>query len=252
MIEDFCSRTAILLTDAELQHLVQHHVFIAGLGGVGSYVAEILGRVGLQRLTILDHDIVVSSNLNRQLVALHSTLGQKKAEVMANRLWDINPNVQLTVMTDFLEKHQAESVVTQGQFDFVIDCIDSIACKAELVAACVRHNISVASSMGAGNRLDVTQVKIAKLNQTSGCALARELRGMLRKMDVKTNYPVVYSTEIPRQPLPHQAVSSEPPGRARAVNGTIAYLPALFGVMLAGYVIKQLLESSNESVRIKS
>jgi tRNA A37 threonylcarbamoyladenosine dehydratase len=247
MIEDFCSRTAILLTEAELHYLTQQHVFIAGLGGVGSYVAEILGRVGMQRLTILDHDVVAFSNLNRQLVALHSTIGHQKAEVMAKRLRDINPNVQLTVMTDFLEKHQAESVVIQGNFDFVIDCIDSIACKAELVAACVRHEIPVASSMGAGNRLDVTQVKITKLNQTAGCALARELRGMLRKMGVKTNYPVVFSTEIPRQPLPHQAVSSDPPGRARAVNGSIAYLPALFGVMLAGYVIKTLLDKSASS-----
>lgn len=241
MIEEFCSRTAILLTEAELARVTQKHVFIAGLGGVGSYVAEILGRVGVQRLTILDHDVVVPSNLNRQLVALNSTLGQKKADVMAQRLRDINPQVELTVLTEFLQKEDASSLISEGNFDFVIDCIDSIACKAELVAACVRQQVAVASSMGAGNRLDVTQVKIAKLNQTSGCALARELRGMLRKMAVKTNYPVVYSTEIPRQPLPHQPISGEVPGRARAVNGTIAYLPALFGVMLAGYVIKTLI-----------
>ncbi|MCV6638103.1 tRNA threonylcarbamoyladenosine dehydratase [Candidatus Albibeggiatoa sp. nov. NOAA] len=240
MAEHFFSRTEILLTEDVLNQLVDHHIFIAGLGGVGSFVAESLGRTGFKRLTILDHDEVVASNLNRQLVALNSTLGQNKAEVMAERLRDINPDIELTVMTDFLEKHQTDELIQNNDFDFVVDCIDSIACKAALVASCIQQNVNVASSMGAGNRVDVTQVKVAKLNQTKHCALAREMRKRLKDMGVKTNYPVVYSEELGRQPLPHQPVEG---GRPRAVNGTISYMPALFGMMLAGTVVQTLLKT---------
>ncbi|WP_353571775.1 tRNA threonylcarbamoyladenosine dehydratase [Candidatus Albibeggiatoa sp. nov. BB20] len=241
MTEHFFSRTEILLTEDVLNQLINHHIFIAGLGGVGSYVAESLGRTGFKRLTILDHDEVADSNLNRQLVALNSTLGQNKAEVMAARLRDINPDIELTVMTDFLEKHQTDELIQQNDFDFVVDCIDSIACKAALVASCIQQNVNIASSMGAGNRIDVTKVKVAKLNQTKNCALAREMRKQLKIMGIKTNYPVVYSEELGRQPLPHQPVSGHA-GRPRAVNGTISYMPALFGTMLAGTVVQTLLK----------
>jgi tRNA A37 threonylcarbamoyladenosine dehydratase len=159
---------------------------------------------------------------------------------MAARLRDINPQINLTVLTDFLYPDQAANLVQTGQFDFVIDCIDSIACKAALVAACLQQSVAVASSLGAGNRLDVTQVRVSQLNQTKICPLARELRASLRKMGVPTNYPVVYSEELPCPPLPHQPVTG-PSGRPRAVNGTISYLPALFGMMLAGLVIQRLL-----------
>jgi tRNA A37 threonylcarbamoyladenosine dehydratase len=240
-MDTFESRTEILLGQEKLTQLTRHHLLIAGLGGVGSFVAEALGRIGIQRVTLLDHDEVAPSNLNRQLVALHSTLGQNKAQVMAARLRDINPQIDLTVLTDFLYPDQAADLVQAGQFDFVIDCIDSIACKAALVAACLRQGIAVASSLGAGNRLDVTQVRVSQLNQTKICPLARELRAHLRKIGVPTNYPVVYSEELPRPPLPHQPVTG-PSGRPRAVNGTIAYLPALFGMMLAGIVVQRLLK----------
>lgn len=246
MTEHFFSRTEILLTEDILKQLINQHIFIAGLGGVGSFVAESLGRTGFKRLTILDHDDVAASNINRQLVALHSTLGQNKAQVMAARLRDINPDVELTVMTDFLEKHQTDELIKNNDFDFVVDCIDSIACKAALVASCIRQNVNIASSMGAGNRIDVTKVKVAKLNQTKNCALAREMRRQLKIMDVKTNYPVVYSEEFAHQPLPHQPVSGHS-GRPRAVNGTIAYMPALFGMMLAGTVVQTLLKTIDES-----
>lgn len=241
-MDTFESRTEILLGREQLTQLTHHHLLIAGLGGVGSFVAEALGRIGIQRFTLLDHDEVALSNLNRQIVALHSTLGQNKAQVMAARLRDINPQINLTVLTDFLYPDQAADLVQARQFDFVVDCIDSIACKAALVAACLQQGIAVTSSLGAGNRLDVTQVRVSQLNQTKICPLARELRSHLRKMGVPTNYPVVYSEELPRQPLPHQPVTG-PSGRPRAVNGTIAYLPALFGMMLAGIVVQRLLKN---------
>jgi len=241
MTEEFCSRTEILLGQESLAYLVNHHILIAGLGGVGSFVAESLGRIGIARLTLLDHDLVTPSNLNRQLVALHSTLGQPKTEVMAARLRDIHPPIALNLVTEFLQKEQADEFIRQGHFDFVIDCIDSIACKAALVAACLQQNVPVASSLGAGNRLDVTQVRVAQLNQTQGCALAKGLRTKLKEIGMRTNYPVVYSQEIPRPPLPHQPLTSGPPGRPRAINGTISYMPALFGMMLTGVVVQQLL-----------
>lgn len=240
MSDSIFTRTEILLGQPALTKLCQARILIAGIGGVGGFVAEALGRIGIQHLTLLDHDTVVASNLNRQIVALNSTVGQKKVEVMAARLRDINPAVQLTIMPDFLHKEQAENLIKNQKFDMVVDCIDSIACKAALVAACLQNEVKIISSLGAGNRLDVTQVKVTKLNQTQGCGLARELRGLLKSLGVRTNYPVVYSQETARAPLPHQPVGAGE-GRPRAVNGTISYMPALFGMMLAGVAVKELL-----------
>lgn len=234
-------RTQILLGEETLSQLQNHHILVAGLGGVGSFVAEALARIGIQRLTFLDHDVVSPSNLNRQLVALNSTIGKPKAEVMAMRVRDINAKIELRTINAFLHRDDAEALITGNNFDFVVDCIDSIACKAALVAACIKHNVLVASSMGAGNRLDVTKVRVANLNQTHGCGLAREMRATLHKMEVRTNYPVIYSEERPRQPLPHQPIEGAVSGRPRAVNGTIAYMPALFGMMLTGVVTNKLL-----------
>jgi tRNA A37 threonylcarbamoyladenosine dehydratase len=185
--------------------------------------------------------VVSPSNLNRQIIALHSNIGQFKTDVLAQRLKDINPEIELILLNQFLEKTEANSFIEKGNFDFVIDCIDSIACKAALIEACVNQNVRIASSMGAGNRLDVTKVEISKLNQTYNCGLARELRATLKKMGVKTNFPVVYSPENPRQPLPHQPIDGAISGRPRAVNGTIAFLPAQFGIMLAGLVTNIIL-----------
>jgi tRNA threonylcarbamoyladenosine dehydratase len=238
---DAFSRTAILLDDAESARLQEQHILIAGLGGVGGYVAENLCRAGIRRFTLLDHDMVSPSNLNRQLVALHSTLSQAKTEVMAARMRDINPAVQVHIRTEFLQASAAEDLLRSADFSFVVDCIDSIACKAALVAACHRQGIAVVSSLGAGNRLDVTQVRVSSLNQAEGCALGRELRAQLRKMQAPVNYPVVYSRERPRPPLPHQAIEGAISGRPRAVNGTISYMPALFGVFISGVVIKTLI-----------
>ena len=235
------ARTEILIGAAGLARLRAAHVLVAGLGGVGGYAAEALGRAGVGRLTLLDHDVVSPSNLNRQLLALHSTIGQPKVEVMAERLRDIDPEIELHLIREFLQPDRADDLVTTTRYDYVADCIDSIACKAALVAACHRHGVPVISALGAGNCLDVSRVRVARLDQTQVCALARELRRKLRELNAPLDYPVVYSDEPRRPPLPHQPVGGETPGRPRAVNGTISYLPALFGVMLAGVVIRQLL-----------
>jgi tRNA A37 threonylcarbamoyladenosine dehydratase len=255
------ARTEILIGAAGLARLRAAHVLVAGLGGVGGYAAEALGRAGVGRLTLLDHDVVSPSNLNRQLLALHSTIGQPKVEVMAERLRDIDPEIELHLIREFLQPDAAEALIavspltpgpspTRGEgrpspFDYVADCIDSIACKAALVAACHRHGVPVISALGAGNCLDVSRVRVARLDQTQVCALARELRRKLRELNAPLDYPVVYSDEPRRPPLPHQPVGGETPGRPRAVNGTISYLPALFGVMVAGFIIRRLLGESD-------
>ena len=235
------ARTEILIGPAGIARLRGQHVLVVGLGGVGSYAAEALARAGIGRLTLLDHDVVAPSNINRQLVALHSTIGKPKTAVMAERLLDINPKLTLRLHSEFLQADAAEALVQEDSYDYVADCIDSIACKAALVAACIRTGTPVISALGAGNCLDVTRVRLARLDKTHGCPLARELRARLRALGISLKYPVIYSDEPRRQPLPHQPVDGAKPGRARAVNGTISYMPPLFAMMLTGVIIRQLL-----------
>ncbi len=236
------ARTEILIGADGLARLKAAHVLVAGLGGVGGAVAEALGRAGIGRLTLLDHDVVAPSNLNRQLLALHSTLGLPKVELMAARLRDIDPTLELTLIGDFLQAVAAESLIAAARYDAVADCIDSIACKAALVAACHQRDVAVFSALGAGNCLDVSRVRVAQLDQTQVCPLARELRRRLRQLDAPLTYPVIYSDELRQPPLPHQPLDSDAPGRPRAVNGTISYMPNLFGAMLAGLIIRHLLQ----------
>ena len=235
------ARTEILVGTDGVRRLHDKTVLIAGLGGVGGYCAEAVARAGVGQMIILDHDTVSPSNLNRQLLALHSTLGRKKTEVMRERLLDINPDLALTVCDRFIHPSDAGDWLAAFAPDMLADCIDSIACKAALIAAAQARGIAVISAMGAGNRLDVSRARIRSLNQTSGCPLARELRRTLKAHGANLGYPVVYSDEPRRQPLPHQPVGGDVPGRARAVNGTISYLPALFGIMMAGYIVERLL-----------
>jgi tRNA A37 threonylcarbamoyladenosine dehydratase len=233
------TRTHILLGDAGMEKLAHSHVFVAGLGGVGSYCAEALARAGVGRLTLLDHDVVAESNINRQLPALLSTVGEPKVRLMSVRIHDINPKCRLTVTRAFLNTGNVNQLVPEDA-DYVVDAIDSLACKVALVGESVRRGLRVASSMGAGNRLDPSRIRIADLGKTEMCPLARQMRKrLMRHYGIKRGVLTVYSDEPPRAPLPPQPV--EGPGRPRAVNGTISYMPPLFGYMLAGAVIQRLL-----------
>ena len=234
-------RTRILLDANEQARLAKAHVLVAGLGGVGSYCAEALARAGVGRLTLIDHDVVAASNINRQLPALLSTVGQSKAELMAGRVRDINPACELTVVREFLIPETVADIVP-GDVDYVIDCIDSLNCKVALVASSVERGLRVASSMGAGNKLDPTRIRIADISKTSMCPLASVMRKRLRKRGIPKGVLTVFSDEAGRAPLPPQPVEGR--GRARAVNGTISYMPPLFGLMLAGAVVQRLLVAS--------
>ena len=231
-------RTRILLDTDEQSRLARAHVLVAGLGGVGSYCAEALARAGVGRLTIIDHDVVSASNINRQLPALLSTVGQSKAELMAARIRDINPACELTVIREFLVPETVADIVP-ADVDFVIDCIDSLNCKVALVATSFERGLNVASSMGAGNKLDPGRIRIADISQTSMCPLASVMRKRLRKRGIPKGVLTVFTDEPGRAPLPPQPVEGR--GRARAVNGTISYMPPLFGLMLAGAVVQRLI-----------
>lgn len=229
-------RTRILLGDTGIERLQNSHVFIAGVGGVGSFTAEALARMGVGQLTLVDHDIVAASNTNRQLIALASTLGKLKVDVMAERIAEINPLCNVHLLTDFLTPTTMPEVLTQG-FDVIVDAIDSMSSKTALLETAWRNQIPVFSSMGAGGKLDPTQVRTGDLMNTSICKLAKQLRSHLRKRGVGKGIQTVYSLEPPLPPLPPEPVSH---GRARAVNGTVSYMPSIFGLTLAGLVVNYL------------
>ncbi|MBF0281244.1 MAG: tRNA threonylcarbamoyladenosine dehydratase [Zetaproteobacteria bacterium] len=242
-------RTEILLGQDGLDFLQSKHLLVVGVGGVGGAVTEAIARAGIGHITLIDHDRVGLSNINRQLVATHATLGMDKVAAMGERLMLINPALNLTLRCEFVNRDHLDALLQAGGFDYVIDCIDSVSCKAELVAACQRFAIPVASSLGAGGRLDVSKVEMTTLEKTYNCGLATNLRRKLRALGMSLDYPVVFSGEYPIKPLPQQPVCDDPNVLPRAVNGTISYMPNLFGFMLAGHVVRTLLMQSG---RIKS
>lgn len=235
-------RTEILIGAEGVARLAASHVFLAGLGGVGSWCAEALARAGIGHLTLVDHDQVAVSNINRQLPALLSTVGRDKAEVMAQRIADINPDCRLDIRTEFIDPDNVAAMLP-ADLDYVVDCIDSLNCKVALIVTAYRRGLRVASSMGAGNKLDVSRVRLGDIGRTEVCPLAREVRHRLKRQGISKGILTVYSDEPGRPPRPPEATSH---GRARAVNGTIAYLPPLFGLMLAGAVIQNLLADTPE------
>jgi tRNA A37 threonylcarbamoyladenosine dehydratase len=240
-----CARTEILVGQLGLAQLAESHVLIAGLGGVGGACAEALCRAGIGEITLVDFDIIAKTDLNRQLVALHSTLGQSKVDVLYERLHDINPDTVINQEHLFIDRVEAEAIAHDENLTFVADCIDAIAYKTVLIDTCNRNGMPIISSMGAGGRLDPTKVKISRMDKTQNCGLAREMRKQLRNIRASLKFPVVHSTEIQIKALPHQQVTETklaPAGRPRAVNGAISYMPNIFGLMMAGHIIQEILK----------
>lgn len=231
-------RTHIIVGAPGVARLRSAHVFLAGLGGVGSFATEALARAGIGRLTLVDHDLVAPSNLNRQLPALNSTIGMKKTEVIGARVRDINPKCELRLLDTFLRADDMHEVLGEP-YDYVIDAIDSLNSKVSLVVTAYEKGLPVVSSMGAGGKLDPTRIVTGDVMDSENCPLARHMRKRLRKRGVGRGVLAVWSNEPSCAPLPPEPTEL---GRDRAVNGTISYMPALFGLTLAGCAIQRLLQ----------
>ena len=229
-------RSLLVFEEQGVKQLNHSHILVAGVGGVGGFVIEALARAGVGELTIVDHDDVSPSNKNRQIIALNSTLGLNKAEVMAHRIADINPDCKVNILKSFLTPEDMAPLLETG-FDYVVDAIDSLNCKANLVITALQQGIPVVSSMGAGRRVDPSKIELADISKTHGCALARNMRQRLKKQHIKKGVMTVFSTELPKEPGPMEAIEG---ARGRVVNGTASYMPGIFGLMLAGYVINAI------------
>jgi tRNA A37 threonylcarbamoyladenosine dehydratase len=232
-------RSMLVFGETGLVSLQRSHVLIAGIGGVGGFVAEALARAGVGSITLLDHDQVSGSNKNRQLVALNSTIGLKKVDVMKERILEINPSCNVEVSYQFIRPEDMETILSPS-YDFVVDAIDSLNCKVALVVTALQKGLPIVSSMGAGRRIDPSKIVLADISKTHGCALARNMRQRLKKQGIKKGLLTVFSTEIPNAPGPMEAIEG---ARGRVVNGTASYMPGIFGLMLAGKVISLLAES---------
>ena len=236
-MEDWQQRTRILLGEDKMKRLQQAHVLVVGLGGVGAYAAEMICRAGVGRMTIVDADTVQPTNINRQLPALQSTIGKEKSAVLAARFKDINPDIQLRVLPVFLKDGNIPELLDAAQYDFVVDAIDTLAPKCHLIAEALKRHIKIVSSMGAGAKSDITQVRFADIWDTYHCGLSKAVRKRLQKLGIKRKFPVVFSTE---QADPKAVLLTEDEQNKKSTCGTVSYMPAVFGCYLAEYVIKRL------------
>lgn len=228
-------RQEMLLGQEAMERLSRSHVAVFGIGGVGSYCVEALARAGIGRLTLIDHDTVGVTNLNRQLCALHSTLGQSKAEVMGKRVLDIHPQCQVRPLVGMYTPAACADFF--GDYDYIVDAIDTVSCKLSLIEQAMHRGIPIISAMGTGNKLDPTQFQITDISKTTDCPLARVVRKELRARGI-LHHTVLYSKEEPRTPqLPQD--EAPPPGR-RSIPGSVSWVPSCAGLMLAGYVVQQL------------
>lgn len=231
------SRTRLLLGEEGVRRLASARVLVAGVGGVGGYAAEILARTGVGHLTLADADTVSVSNLNRQLIALIPDIGRSKTELFANRFREINPEIDVATTDRFISADNVAELLDEG-FDFVVDAIDTVAPKTALIAECMRRRIPVISSMGAGGRTDASKIGYADLWDTREDGLARAVRQRLKKAGLRRPLKTVSSTEAPRK----GAIIEVNERNKMSSYGTVAAIPAIFGIMAAQYVINKLCE----------
>lgn len=237
MKEDWNSRTKLLLGDKAVAKLQGSHVLIVGIGGVGAAATEMLARAGIGKMTLVDGDVVNDSNRNRQLNALTSTIGRPKVQVMEERIRDINPDLEVKLIQEFITDEKAEALVKSASFQFVVDAIDTLAPKISLLYHCLANNIPVISAMGAGGKTDSALIRQTDISKTTQCPLAKIVRRELRLRGINSGLPVVFSPE----PIDKETVLPVSGERnKRSTVGTISYMPVLFGCHMAAYVIKEL------------
>lgn len=238
MQEKWLERTSLLLGDEKLEKLRKANVLIVGLGGVGAYAAEMIARAGVGRMTIADADVVSESNINRQLIALHSTVNRPKSEVMAERLRDINPTIELTVVSRFIKDDETDALLDSDRFDYVVDAIDTLSPKLALIKGALDRQIPLVSSMGAGAKTDPTRMEICDIAKTHHCPLAHMLRKRLHKIGIRKGFSAVFSPE----PVREGAMILCEEQNKKSNMGTISYIPAMFGIGCASVVIRGLID----------
>jgi len=237
---DWKDRTRLLLQDDAIKILEQSHVLVVGLGGVGAYAAEMLCRAGIGKLTLIDGDNIEMTNRNRQLPALVSTEGLPKTEVLKQRFLDINPNIELNIINEFLQDEKIASVLDAYKYDYLVDAIDSVSPKIFLIAEAVKRNIPLVSAMGAGGKLDPSKIQIADISKTHQCSLAAVVRKRLKKQEITKGVQSVFSTEISQENTSREDTESQ---YKRTTMGTISYMPAMFGCWCAYACIHDLIDS---------
>jgi tRNA A37 threonylcarbamoyladenosine dehydratase len=248
------SRTELLIGSKGVSTLAEKRVMICGVGGVGGYAVEALGRAGVGHITLVDFDVICLTNVNRQIHALSSTVGLPKVEVMADRLRDINPSAEIIPVKAFFSRENADELLTPRP-DYVLDAIDHFTSKAALITVCRQLEIPVISSMGAANKLDPTKIHVSDISATRNCRMARSMRKMLRKAGITSGLQVAYSTEEHRElgaNAAHCGTECICPNRGshlfscenrRVILGSISYIPSIFGLTMAGVVVNDLLNS---------
>ena len=227
-------RTSLLLNEEKMNSLKNSHVVVFGVGGVGGYVVEGLVRSGLGKITIIDNDIVNPTNLNRQIIALESTIGKLKVDVLKERILAINPNCEVICYDEFITFDNIDKI-DMDSANYIVDAVDTITAKIAIIAKAKELNIPIISSMGAGNRLDPMQIRFADINQTKNCPLAKVMRYELKKRDIK-NIKCIYSLELPVD-LTKEIINPE---NGKVIIGSISYMPSIFGLMIASEIIKEL------------
>ena len=220
-----------------MKALREANVLVVGLGGVGAYAAEMLVRSGVEKMTIADSDCVGESNINRQLIALHSTIGRPKSEVLAERLRDINPEIELQVINRFIKDDETDALLDSQTFDYVVDAIDTLSPKLALIKGALDRGIPLVSSMGAGAKTDPTKMEICDIAKTHHCPLAHMLRKRLHKIGIRTGFQAVFSPE----PVREGAMILCNEQNKKSNTGTISYIPALFGIGCASVVVRGLI-----------
>ena len=235
-MNNWLERTELLLGSHKLELLRKANVLVVGVGGVGAYAAEMIVRSGVGRMTIADADRVSESNINRQLVALHSTIGREKCDILAERLKDINPDLQLTVVNRFIKDDETDALLDSSNFDYVVDAIDTLSPKLALIKGSLDRGIPIVSSMGAGAKTDPTLMEIKDISKTHHCPLAHMLRKRLHKIGIRRGFKAVFSPEAVREGA---MILCEEQNKKSNV-GTISYIPALFGIGCASVVIRGL------------
>lgn len=235
---EWTERAELLFKKEGLEKLKNSNVLVVGMGGVGSFAAEFIARAGVGKMTIVDGDVVDITNINRQLPALHSTVGEPKVKIVGDRLMDINPELQLTRIEEFLSPERAFELVTP-EYDYVLDCIDSITPKLNLILAAKRKKVKVISNMGAGGKLLASKVVVKDISKTDVCPLAKVIRKRLKKEGISTGVKAVFSTEKPDQT---SLKMTDGTNFKKSFFGTNSWMPALFGLHAAETVVKHLIK----------